>query len=108
MFEITTKGKIATKEYEIWVKAPQVASHAKPGQFVVIRTSPNGERIPLTIADFNAEKGEIRLIFQAVGKTTYEMAMMKVGDSLQDIAGPLGHPSEIKKYGTVLMIGGGV
>ncbi|MCL4408666.1 MAG: sulfide/dihydroorotate dehydrogenase-like FAD/NAD-binding protein [Thermotogae bacterium] len=108
MFEITSKEKIAAKEYEIWVKAPQVASHAKPGQFVVIRTSHNGERIPLTIADFNVEKGEIRLIFQAVGKTTYEMATMKVGDSLQDIAGPLGRPSEIKKYGTVLMIGGGV
>ncbi|MGC8638198.1 MAG: sulfide/dihydroorotate dehydrogenase-like FAD/NAD-binding protein, partial [Athalassotoga sp.] len=64
MFEITSKEKIATKEYEIWVKAPKVASHAKPGQFVIIRTSPNGERIPLTIADFNTEKGEIRLIFQ--------------------------------------------
>ncbi len=108
MFEITSKEKIATKEYEFWVKAPQVASHAKPGQFVIVRTSQNGERIPLTIADANVETGEIRLIFQAVGKTTYEFATMKVGDSLQDVAGPLGHPSEIKKYGTVLMVGGGV
>jgi NAD(P)H-flavin reductase len=108
MFEITDKKSIATKEYEMWVKAPEVAMHVMPGQFVVIRTSKNGERIPLTVADFDRNGGKIRLIFQAVGKTTYEMAKLKDGDTLNDVAGPLGRPSEIKRYGTVLMIGGGV
>ncbi|WP_036222176.1 sulfide/dihydroorotate dehydrogenase-like FAD/NAD-binding protein [Mesoaciditoga lauensis] len=108
MFEILTKKKIVEKEYDMWIKAPRVASHAKPGQFVVVRTSEKGERIPLTIADFDRENGNIRLIFQTVGKTTYEMSRMEVGDKLADVVGPLGTPSEVKKHGTVLMIGGGV
>ncbi len=108
MFEILEKRKIVEKEYDMWIRAPRVASHARPGQFVVVRISEKGERIPLTIADFDRENGRIRLIFQTVGKTTYEMARMNVGDSLVDVVGPLGTPSEVKKYGTVLMVGGGV
>ncbi len=108
MFEILEKERIAPKEYDMWINAPRVVNHVKPGQFVVIRTHKKGERIPLTVADFDRENGKIRLIFQAVGKTTYEMAAMKVGDSFSDVVGPLGTPSEIKKHGTVLMIGGGV
>lgn len=108
MFKIVSTERIAPKEYDFWVEAPRIAARTKPGQFVVIRMDENGERIPLTIADFDREKGLIRIIFQAVGKTTTAMASLKTGDALRDVVGPLGTPSEIENYGTVLMIGGGV
>lgn len=108
MFTIVAKLKIAPKEFDIWVEAPRIATRTKAGQFVVLRLNEYGERIPLTIADYNEEKGLIRLIFQVVGKTTAKMSMLNVGDCIHDISGPLGTPSEIKKFGTVLMVGGGV
>ena len=108
MFKIVSKQKLAPKEFDLWVEAPRIASHAKAGQFVVLRVNDSGERIPLTIADFDEEKGLIRLIFQVVGKTTALMSTLEPGDAIQDISGPLGTPSEIENYGTVLMVGGGV
>ena len=108
MFKIVSKQKIAPKEFDIWVKAARIAKHAKAGQFVVLRVDDLGERIPLTIADYDREKGLIRLIFQVVGKTTAAMSCLNAGDSIKDISGPLGTPSEVEKYGTVLMVGGGV
>ncbi|MDR1482896.1 MAG: sulfide/dihydroorotate dehydrogenase-like FAD/NAD-binding protein [Synergistaceae bacterium] len=108
MFEVLSSERIAPKEYDLWVKAPKIAKHARPGQFVVIRPDERGERIPLTIADFDIEREAIRVIFQAVGKTTTRMASIRAGDAILDISGPLGRPSEIEKLGTVMMIGGGV
>lgn len=108
MFKIVSKQKIAPKEFDFWVEAPRVANHAKAGQFVVIRAVNEGERIPLTIADFDKEKGLIRIIFQVVGKTTALMSTLEAGDSLMDISGPLGTPSEIENFGTVMLVGGGV
>ncbi len=108
MHAILEKKLIAPNEYDMWVEAPKVASHARPGQFVVVRPTPKGERIPLTIADYDLKRGSIRFIFQAVGKTTHQMARFEVGDSFSDILGPLGRPSEIKKWGTVMLVGGGV
>ena len=108
MFKIVSKQKIAPKEFDIWVEAARIAKHAKAGQFVVLRVDDLGERIPLTIADYDREKGLIRLIFQGVGKTTAAMSCLNAGDSIKDISGPLGTPSEVEKYGTVLMVGGGV
>ncbi|WP_024821899.1 MULTISPECIES: sulfide/dihydroorotate dehydrogenase-like FAD/NAD-binding protein [Aminobacterium] len=108
MYKIVSKKLVVPKEFDVWVEAPRVARHVQPGQFVIIRTNPKGERIPLTVADFDREKGLIRMIFQIVGKTTAEFAELNEGDSLSDILGPLGTPSEIKHYGTVLGIGGGV
>ena len=108
MFKIVSKQKLAPKEFDLWVEAPRIASHAKAGQFVVLRVNDSGDRIPLTIADFDEEKGLIRLIFQVVGKTTALMSTLEPGDAIQDISGPLGTPSEIENYGTVLMVGGGV
>ena len=108
MFKILSAARIAPKEYDFWVEAPRIAARTQPGQFVVLRTDEHGERIPLTIADFDRAKGAIRIIFQAVGKTTAAMAKMKAGDSILDISGPLGTPSEIEKLGTVMMVGGGV
>lgn len=108
MFKIISKQKIAPKEFDLWVEAPRIAGHAKAGQFVVIRADGEGERIPLTIADFDKEKGLIRIIFQVVGKTTALMSTLNAGDSLLDISGPLGTPSEAGNFGTVMLVGGGV
>ena len=108
MFRILSKERIAPKEYDFWVEAPRIASHTRPGQFVVLRSGERGERIPLTIADFDPDRGAIRIIFQVVGKNTALLASLKEGGEIADISGPLGNPSEIENYGTVMMVGGGV
>ncbi len=106
LFELLHSGPLAERVFEIWVDAPHVASHARAGQFVILRIDENGERIPLTIS---AVKGNaVRCIYMAVGKTTHRLASLKSGDKIRDIAGPLGRPSEIRRYGTVAVIGGGV
>jgi len=89
------------------VEAPQIARKAKPGQFIILRVDEKGERIPLTIADRNPEGGTITLIVQQIGKTTREMGTLEAGDYLADVVGPLGLPTHVQKYGTVLCIGGG-
>jgi ferredoxin--NADP+ reductase len=89
------------------IEAPEVARKAKAGQFVVVRVNERGERIPLTIADYDRESGEIELVFQEVGKTTKLMGTLGVGDELASLTGPLGLPTEIENYGTVVCIGGG-
>ena len=88
--------------------APDVAAYRQPGQFVLIRISDDGERIPITLADVDREEGSITLIIQSVGKTTLELAQMEVGDSIPDIAGPLGEPTHIENVGHVLCVGGGI
>ena len=105
-YRITKKMTPAENIVDLWVEAPLIASHAKAGQFIVVRLHEKGERIPLTIAEKNSK--EIRIIFQVVGKTTLEFSMMKEGDEIADVTGPLGNPSEIENYGDVLVIGGGV
>ncbi len=107
MYEILVKEDLTpiTKLYQIL--APDVARKAQAGQFVIIRIHEEGERIPLTIGDYDRERGTISLVVQEVGKTTMEMGIMRAGDSLASLTGPLGLPSEIERYGTVLCIGGG-
>lgn len=90
------------------VDAPYVAEYRKPGQFIILRIDECGERMPLTIADADRSRGTITLYYQIVGTTTKKLANMKTGESLTDIVGPLGHPTEIEKYGTVVCIGGGI
>jgi ferredoxin--NADP+ reductase len=90
------------------VEAPQVAAKAKPGQFVIVRNDQNSERIPLTIADFDRKAGTITIIFQEVGKSTMQLGTFKEGDSLATFTGPLGHPTEIKNFGTIICVAGGV
>lgn len=94
----------------VWfdVEAPRVARYAHPGQFVIVRATDDGERIPLTICDFDGEAGTITLIVQAVGRTTTEMQDLSAGDSLADVLGPLGTPTEIRRYGTCVVVAGGV
>ncbi|MDR0765166.1 MAG: sulfide/dihydroorotate dehydrogenase-like FAD/NAD-binding protein [Synergistaceae bacterium] len=108
MFRILSKERTAPKEYDFWVNAPGIASHARPGQFVVLRADERGERVPPTIADFDAARSAIRLVFQVVGKTTALLALLKECGSILDISGPLGSPSETENYGTVMMVGVGI
>lgn len=108
MYIIREKRVLCPKIKEYVVEAPQVARAARAGQFVVIRLHQRGERIPLTLADWDPKGGTITLVVQEVGKTTLEMwERFGVGDAILDVAGPLGHPSEIQDYGTVVCGRGG-
>jgi ferredoxin--NADP+ reductase len=97
-----------TKIIEIKILAPIIAQHYQPGQFVILMVVENGERIPLTITETNLSSGTITLIFQEVGFTTKLLNKLNIGDNLYHIVGPLGKPTEIKFYGTVVLVGGGV
>ncbi|MFH0765265.1 MAG: sulfide/dihydroorotate dehydrogenase-like FAD/NAD-binding protein [Calditrichota bacterium] len=108
MFKIIKKQVLAEGVKDIWVEAPQIARKRLAGQFVVVRVNERGERIPLTIVDSDAESGTLRLIFQEVGKTTYLLGDQDVGDYIQDVVGPLGKPTHVEKFGTVVCIGGGI
>jgi len=108
MNKILKKEKLAEKIKSIEVEAPLISKKAKPGQFVILRVDDKGERIPLTIADANSEKETITLIFQEVGTTTTKLGLLKEGEEILNIAGPLGKPTEIEKYGNVCIIVGGV
>ncbi|WP_455278079.1 sulfide/dihydroorotate dehydrogenase-like FAD/NAD-binding protein [[Eubacterium] cellulosolvens] len=104
---------IETKELGSNIKlftllSPLISRKGKPGQFVVLRVSEKGERIPLTIADVDSEKGTIKIVFQEVGKTTKELGKLTVGDQILDLVGPLGIPSDIKFFGRVIVVAGGV
>ncbi len=106
-YKILSKKELCANQYELVIDAPYVVRNAKAGQFIILRAEENGERIPLTIADVNKEKGELTIVFMAVGYTTKKLAEYNVGDELVDLAGPLGKPTEIKKYGTVVCLAGG-
>ncbi|MDP3731426.1 MAG: sulfide/dihydroorotate dehydrogenase-like FAD/NAD-binding protein [Candidatus Omnitrophota bacterium] len=108
MFRILHKEELAKEVTQIIVEAPQVAKKAQAGQFVAVVIDEQGERIPLTLADWDKTEGTITLIFQKVGFTTKKLGVLNVGDSIQHILGPLGHPTEVKNFGTVICIGGGV
>ena len=108
MYKIVHKEVLSETVKLMIVEAPFVARKAKAGQFVIVRIDDTGERIPLTIADFDAEKGTITLIFQEVGKSTMQMGLLEVGQAFENVVGPLGHATEIENYGKVVVVGGGV
>jgi len=108
VYRILSREDLAPVTKLMVVEAPAVARKAQAGQFVIVRISEEGERIPLTIADFDRPAGTITIIFQEVGKSTMQMGKMEAGESLTSFTGPLGEPSEVEEYGTVLCIGGGV
>lgn len=108
MFEILKKRAIGPAVYHYNVSAPDIAKKAKPGQFLILRVGETGERIPLTICGYDGEKGTVSIMFQAIGKTTKELACMEAGERLSDMVGPLGRPSEIEKVGSVILVAGGV
>ena len=109
MFKILKREELSPGVFHYDVEAPRVAKKAKAGQFIVLRVNDEGERIPLTIADFDREKGTITLIFQVVGASTQALSQLEVGEAILDFVGPLGQPSEIhENMGTVVCIGGGI
>ncbi len=107
-YPIITKEQLSEAVYAMRVAAPKIAAGALPGQFVILRINEEGERFPLTLADWSAAEGWIYLVFQVVGKSTFTLSRLEAGDELKDVVGPLGLPSEIENYGRVLAVGGGV
>ncbi|SEH41569.1 sulfide/dihydroorotate dehydrogenase-like FAD/NAD-binding protein [Selenomonas sp. KH1T6] len=108
MFKILKKEEWSPSVFAMEIEAPRVAKKAQAGQFIVLRVDEKGERIPLTIADFNRETGAVLIVFQVIGASTMKLAELNVGDSIVDFVGPLGQPSEIEKLGTVVVVGGGI
>jgi ferredoxin--NADP+ reductase len=108
VYKILAREDLAPVTKLMVIEAPEVARKAQAGQFVIVRIGEEGERIPLTVADFDREAGTVTIIFQEVGKSTLHLGMLRAGDSLASFTGPLGEPSEIEEFGTVLCVGGGV
>ena len=115
MYKILKAEELADKIFLMDVEAPRVARHCEPGQFVIVKMDEKGERIPLTICDYDREKGTITIVFQIVGASTLKMAELKAGDSFRDFTGPLGCPSEFVnedlealKNKKMLFVAGGV
>lgn len=108
MFEIVSRKSLNPTVTELEIKAPFVAKKAQAGQFVIVRATADGERIPLTVADFDREKGTVKIIFQIVGATTYILNTLKIGDFVADFVGPLGNPTETEGLKKVAVVGGGV
>ncbi len=106
-YTILEKKEIAPSTVIMQVYAPLVTKKMQPGQFIIVRVTHSGERIPLSISGWDKDKGTLRIIVQAVGRTSTEIANLKAGDSLTDVVGPLGQPSHIDRYGTCVLIGGG-
>jgi NAD(P)H-flavin reductase len=108
MYEILKKEDLAPGIHLLEIKAPLIAKRAKAGQFVMLMTDDKGERIPLTMADWNPEKGTVTIIAMEAGKTTMQLGTMKVGDKLRSIVGPLGIETHTHGLGTVICVGGGI
>lgn len=108
MFKIVAKERLCPVVDFMKIQAPAIAKKAKPGQFVIIRVDGVGERIPLTLADWDDKEGTISLVAMQVGTSTYKLSHLNAGDHISDLVGPLGLPSHIEKFGTVACVGGGV
>ncbi|MFC1907810.1 sulfide/dihydroorotate dehydrogenase-like FAD/NAD-binding protein [Chloroflexota bacterium] len=107
MYKILLRQDLVPNIHLFKIAAPNVAKKAQAGQFVVIRIDEKGERIPLTIADWDREEGSITIVFMEVGTTTHKLAMLEVGSFIADFIGPLGLPTHIEKFGTVICVAGG-
>ena len=108
MFKITQKRELVPNIFEMVVQHPLLAEKAQPGHFVIVMVDENGERIPLTIADFDRQAGTITLVIMSIGVSTRKITALSAGDSLYALIGPLGHASEVENFGTVVMVAGGV
>ena len=108
MQEVIGKEVLSPQIIKLMIDAPVIARKRKPGQFVILRVHEKGERIPLTIVDSDPDIGTITLIFQVVGKTTHMLSKLEKGDNILDLVGPLGKPTAIERFGTVVVVGGGI
>ena len=106
-YKILDKIELCPNQYELKIEAPYVTRNAQAGQFIIFRVETDGERVPITIADVDREKGILTVVFMAVGYSTKKLAQLEVGDEILDVVGPLGKPTEIEKYGTVVCVAGG-
>ena len=115
MFKILEANELTTNIYQMIVEAPRVSDACLPGQFLIIRVDEEGERIPLTICDYDREKGTVEIVVQAIGAETHKLSKLKAGDYLADVVGPLGKPSDLceesvedLKKKKIVFIAGGV
>ncbi len=108
MYRIIRKEALSPNVKLFEVEAPAVARKAKPGNFVILRTHEKGERIPITLAGSDPEKGTVTIVFAEVGKTSTQLGTLEEGDEILNLVGPLGNPIKVEKYGTILFVGGGV
>ena len=108
MHKVVAIEELAPKIKWMELQASEIAAKCRPGQFVMLVLGAKGERVPLTIAGFDRKKGTISFAFNEVGKTTKQLGLLKQGDNIENVLGPLGNPSEIGKFGNVLCVGGGV
>ena len=106
-YKILEKTELCPNQYELQIEAPFVTRNAKAGQFIIFRVEEEGERVPITIADVDKKNGVLTVVFMAVGYSTKKLAQLEKGDEILDVVGPLGKPTEIEKYGTVVCIAGG-
>jgi ferredoxin--NADP+ reductase len=106
VFKILHNEMIVPNIHLLQVEAADVARQIEPGQFVILRAEPEGERVPLSVSDWNPQEGTITVVFMNVGRTTNRLASLQAGQSLPTVVGPLGNPTEIERYGTVLCLGG--
>lgn len=106
-YKLVSKKMLCPGQFEYVIDAPFVTKNAKAGQFVILRVDEDGERFPLTIADIDKEKGLLTIVFMAVGYSTKKLAKLEPGDEIHDVTGPLGKPTHIKNYGTVVCVAGG-
>jgi ferredoxin--NADP+ reductase len=108
LHRVLANERLSPNVYRLVVEAPRIAAIRRPGQFVIVHLGPGAERIPLTIADADAESGTISLVIQSVGKSTYDLVELQPGDAIGGIAGPLGRPTELPEHGHAVCVGGGV
>lgn len=108
MHKIVERAQLSPNVTRLVVEAPRIAEIRRPGQFVIVHLGPGAERIPLTIADTDRTAGTIALVIQAIGKSTFDLTSLQVGDAIADIAGPLGRPTELLESGHAVCVGGGV
>jgi ferredoxin--NADP+ reductase len=106
MFEVIAREKVVPNLHLLTLRAPEIANGLQPGQFVIVRSGEGAERIPLSVADWDREQGTLTVIFMVVGASTEKLAALKPGDTIPTVVGPLGKPSEIDNFGTVVCIGG--
>jgi len=107
-YQIISKRNLCDRVNEYVIYAPLVAKHCRAGQFIILRTDSNGERVPFTICDYSRENGTVSIMVQEVGATTMGLASMKEGDCLADFVGPLGNPTDLDQYKKILLVGGGI
>ena len=108
MFPILARERLAENVYSYVFRAENIASHARAGQFVILRVDEKGERFPLTLCDWSAKEGWIRLVFQVVGRSTWKLSQLGEGEAILDLVGPLGKPTPVERCGHVVCVGGGV